>query len=77
MLYRLVGAVVNLLQANSRFERSWHISTQKKQCKPKLLYRKSWSSHCIEQYEFASRGSQNVLFTPNPQLPILILNSLH
>ena len=29
MLYRLVGAVVNLLQANSRFERSWHISTQK------------------------------------------------
>ena len=29
MLYRLVGAVVNLLQAKSRFERSWHISTQK------------------------------------------------
>ena len=29
MFYRLVGAVMNLLQANSRFERSWHVSTQK------------------------------------------------
>ena len=27
--YRLVGAVVNLPQANSRFQRSWHVSTQK------------------------------------------------
>ena len=29
MFYRLVGAVMNLLQVNSRFERSWHVSTQK------------------------------------------------
>ena len=29
ILYRLVGAVVNLPQANSRFQRSWHVSTQK------------------------------------------------
>ena len=29
ILNRLVGAVVNLTQANSRFQRSWHVSTQK------------------------------------------------
>ena len=29
ILYRLVGAVVNLPQANSRFQRSWHVSTHK------------------------------------------------
>ena len=29
ILYLLVGAVVNLPQANSRFQRSWHVSTQK------------------------------------------------
>ena len=38
MFYRLVGAVMNLLQANSRFERSWHRLNTKKQYKPRLFY---------------------------------------
>ena len=38
MFYRLVGTVMNLLQANSRFERSWHRLNTKKQYKPRLFY---------------------------------------